>query len=161
MTPRKEVFIKIKESLSELPVLELVDLQRKQFSQPKENYPSYFTAALIEIKAIDWQTMVEQKQEGKATVDVVFYCKDGWMEQHDSTTDPEHGLIEIDVIDSIVEQLQGLKGETFKQLDLSKEETVDEAEEMMSYRLSFTTVIYRTINPRFSKKKITIPPTTA
>ena len=89
MTPRKEVFIKMKQSLSELTVLELVDLQRKQFSQPKENYPSYFTAALIEIKAIDWQTMVEQRQEGKATVDVIFYCKDGWMDQHNDTTDPE------------------------------------------------------------------------
>lgn len=161
MTPRKEVFIKMKQSLSELTVLELVDLQRKQFSQPKENYPSYFTAALIEIKAIDWQTMVEQRQEGKATVDVIFYCKDGWMDQHNDTTDPEHGLIEIDVIDAIVEKLQGLRGDTFKQLDLSKEESVDEADEMMSYRLSFTTVIYRKINPRFSNKAITIPPITA
>ena len=125
MTPRKEVFIKMKQSLSELTVLELVDLQRKQFSQPKENYPSYFTAALIEIKAIDWQTMVEQRQEGKATVDVIFYCKDGWMDQHNDTTDPEHGLIEIDVIDAIVEKLQGLRGVTFKQLDLAKEESVD------------------------------------
>ena len=158
MTPRKEVFIKMKQSLSELTVLELVDLQRKQFSQPKENYPSYFTAALIEIKAIDWQTMVEQRQEGKATVDVIFYCKDCWMDQHNDTTDPEHGLIEIDVIDAIVEKLQGLRGDTFKQLDLAKEESVDEADEMMSYRLSFTTVFYRKINPRFSYHKITITP---
>jgi hypothetical protein len=156
MTPRKELFIKVKQSLSELTVLELIDLQRKQFSQPKENYPSYFTAALIEIKAIDWETMVEQRQVGKATVDVLFYCKDGWMDQHNDTTDPDHGLIEIDVIDSIVEQLQGLRGDLFKQLDLSKEETVDEADEMMSYRLSFMTVIYRKINPRFSSKKISI-----
>jgi hypothetical protein len=156
MTPRKELFIKVKESLAELTVLELVDLQRKQFSQPKENYPSYFTAALIEIKAIDWETMVEQKQVGKATVDVIFYCKDGWMDQHNDTTDPEHGLIEIDVIDTIVEQLQGLKGDYFKPLDLSNEETVDEADEMMSYKLSFSTVIYRKINPKFSSKKISI-----
>jgi hypothetical protein len=62
------------------------------------------------------------------------------------------------VIDAIVEKLQGLRGDTFKQLDLSKEESVDEADEMMSYRLSFTTVIYRKINPRFSNQKITITP---
>jgi hypothetical protein len=154
MTPRKELFIKVKQSLSELTVLELVDLQRKQFSQPKENYPSYFTAALVEIKTIDWETMVEQRQEGKATVDVIFYSKDGWMDQHNDTTDPDHGLIEIDVIDSIVEQLQGLRGDLFKQLDLSKEETIDETDEMMSYRLSFTTVIYRVINPKFTGRKI-------
>lgn len=161
MTPRKELFIKVKESLSQLSVLELVDLQRKQFSQPKENYPSYFTATLIEIKTIEWETMVEQKQVGKATVDVIFYCKDGWMDQHNDTTDPDHGLIEIDVIDSIVEQLQGLRGDLFKQLDLSKEETIDEANEMMSYRLSFSTVIYRKINPRFSSQKLSINTPTA
>ncbi|MFB9065578.1 hypothetical protein ACFFUQ_16270 [Flavobacterium branchiarum] len=140
--------------------MELVDLQRKQFSMPKENYPSYFTAALIEIKAITWQTMVEQKQEGKATVDVTFYCKDGWMDQHNGTADPEHGLIEVDVIDNIVEQLQGLRGDSFKQLDLTNEESVDDAFEMMSYKLSFSTVIYRRINPRFSSRKISIQPTT-
>ncbi|MDN3673089.1 hypothetical protein QWY99_08515 [Flavobacterium branchiarum] len=160
MTPRKELFIKTKEALSELLILELVDLQRKQFSMPKENYPSYFTAALIEIKAITWQTMVEQKQEGKATVDVTFYCKDGWMDQHNGTADPEHGLIEVDVIDNIVEQLQGLRGDSFKQLDLTNEESVDDAFEMMSYKLSFSTVIYRRINPRFSSRKISIQPTT-
>lgn len=157
MTPRKEIFIKVKEALAQLPELELVDLQRKQFSEPKENYPSYFTAALIEIKAINWETMVEQKQTGKATVDVIFYCKDGWMEQYNGTTDPEHGLIEIDIIDIIVEQLQGLRGDNFKALDLANEETVDEAFEMMSYKLSFSTIIYRHIKPRFSNKKITIP----
>lgn len=156
MTPRKEIFIKVKEALSELTVLELVDLQRKQFSQTKENYPSYFTAALIEIKSIDWETMVEQKQVGKATVDVIFYCKDGWMDQHNDTADPEHGLIEIDIIDSIVEQVQGLQGDYFKPLDLSNEDTVDEADEMMSYRISFTTVIYRKINPKYTQKKLSI-----
>lgn len=160
MTPRKELFIKIKEALAQLPELELVDLQRKQFNQPKENIPSYFTSALIEIKAIKWETMVEQKQVGNATVDVTFYCKDGWMDQHNGTTDPEHGLIEIDVIDTITEQLQGLKGDYFKPLDLSNEETVDEADEMMSYRLSFTTVIYRKINPKYSARKLSITETT-
>lgn len=160
MTPRKELFIKVKQALTELPELELVDLQRKQFSQPKENLPSYFTAALIEIKTIDWQTMVAQKHEGKATIDITFYCKDGWMDQHNGTTDPEHGLIEIDVIDSIVEQLQGLRGETFKPLDLSQEDTVDDTEEMMSYRLSFTTIIYRTINTKYANTKLSITATT-
>lgn len=156
MTPRKELFINIKQALSQLPVLELVDLQRKQFSQPKEDYPTYFTAALIEIKAVQWETMVEQKQAGKVTVEVVFYSKDGWMDQHNGTADPEHGLIEIDVIDSIVEKLQGLNGDSFKTLDLSSEESVDEADEMMSYKLSFTTVIYRKINPKYTATKMNI-----
>lgn len=155
MTPRKELFIKTKLALAQLPGLELVDLQRKQFAMPKENYPSYFTAALIEIKAIKWETMVEQKQKGEATVEVTLYCKDGWMDQYNGTTDPEHGLIEIDIIDTIVEQLQGLKGDSFKALDLANEESVDDAFEMMSYRLSFSTTIYRHIKPKFTNKKLT------
>lgn len=156
MTPRKEIFIKTKEALSEISQLEMVDLQRKQFSQPKDNWPSYFTAALIEIRAINWTTMVEQKQEGKVTIDVTFYCKDGFSDFHKGTTDPEHGLVEIDIIDNIVEQLQGLKGETFKPLNLSNEEAVDEAEEIMSYRLSFETSIYRSINSKYTYKKLKI-----
>lgn len=158
MTPRKELFIKIKQALSELPELELVDLQRKQFSTPKENYPSYFTAALIEIKSIAWQTMVEQRQAGNATVEVMLYCKDGWMDQHNGTADPESGLIEIDLIDKIVEQLQGLQGDYFKPLDQTNDEAVDEADEMMSYRISFSTVIYRKINPKHTLKKLTVQP---
>lgn len=156
MTPRKELFIKVKEQLATLPVLELIDLQRKQFTNPKENYPSYFTAALIEIRSITWAMMVEQKQEGKCILDVTFYCKDGWMDQHNNTTDPEHGLIEIDVIDDIVEKLQGFQGDQFKPLNHIYEEPVEEGEEIMSYRLSFETSIYRTINQKYTYKKLKI-----
>ena len=156
MTPRKELFIKIKEALTQIPELELVDLQRKQFSNPKENYPSYWTAALIEIKAVRWESMVENKQEGECTIDVILYTKDGWLDQHDSTADQEHGLIEIDLQDTIVEKLQFLKGDYFKPLELTNEANEDEDSEMMSYRLSFSTLIYRRVNPQYSLKKITI-----
>lgn len=156
MTPRKELFIKIKEALTQIPELELVDLQRKQFSNPKENYPSYWTAALIEIKAVRWESMVENKQEGECTIDVILYTKDGWLDQHDTTADQEHGLIEIDLQDTIVEKLQFLKGDYFKPLELTNEANEDNDGEMMSYRLSFSTLIYRRVNPQYSLKKITI-----
>ena len=156
MTPRKELFIKIKEALTQIPELELVDLQRKQFSNPKENYPSYWTAALIEIKAVRWESMVENKQEGECTIDVILYTKDGWLDQHDTTADQEHGLIEIDLQDTIVEKLQFLKGDYFKPLELTNEANEDDDGEMMSYRLSFSTLIYRRVNPQYSLKKITI-----
>jgi hypothetical protein len=158
MTPRKELFIKIKEALIQIPELELVDLQRKQFSNEKENYPTYWTAALIEIKAVRWESMVENKQEGECTVDVILYTKDGWFDQHDTTTDEDHGLVEIDLQDSIVENLQFLKGDYFKPLQLTNEANEDEDSEMMSYRLSFSTLIYRRINPKYSNRKITINP---
>ncbi len=155
MTPRKELFIKIKEALALIPQLELVDLQRKQFSNPKENYPTYWTAALIDIKNINWESMVEQKQEGKCNVEITLYCKDGWMDQHDGTADNEHGLIEIDLIDTIVEQLQFLQGDYFKPLEQTADETEDSDGEIMSYKISFSTVLYRKINPKYTSKKLT------
>lgn len=158
MTPRKELFIKIKEALAQIPELELVDLQRKQISNPKENYPTYWTAALIEIKAVRWESMVENKQEGECTVDVILYTKDGWLDQHDTTADDEHGLIEIDLQDTIVEKLQFLKGDYFKPLQLTNEANEDEDSEMMSYRLSFSTLIYRRINPQYSTRRLTLNP---
>ena len=158
MTPRKELYIKIKEALTQIPELELVDLQRKQFSNPKENYPTYWTAALIEIKAVRWESMVENKQEGECTVDVILYTKDGWLDQHDTTADDDHGLVEIDLQDTIVENLQFLKGDYFKPLQLTNEANEDEDSEMMSYRLSFSTLIYRRINPKYSNRTITINP---
>lgn len=158
MTPRKELYIKIKEALKQIPQLELVDLQRKQFSNPKENYPTYWTAALIEIKAVRWESMVENKQEGECTVDVILYTKDGWLDQHDTTADDDHGLVEIDLQDTIVENLQFLKGDYFKPLQLTNEANEDEDSEMMSYRLSFSTLIYRRINPKYSNRTITINP---
>lgn len=158
MTPRKELYIKIKEALTQIPQLELVDLQRKQFSNPKENYPTYWTAALIEIKAVRWESMVENKQEGECTVDVILYTKDGWLDQHDTTADDDHGLVEIDLQDTIVENLQFLKGDYFKPLQLTNEANEDEDSEMMSYRLSFSTLIYRRINPKYSNRTITINP---
>lgn len=158
MTPRKELYIKIKEALTQIPQLELVDLQRKQFSNPKENYPTYWTAALIEIKAVRWESMVENKQEGECTVDVILYTKDGWLDQHDTTADDDHGLVEIDLQDTIVENLQFLKGDYFKPLQLTNEANEDEDSEMMSYRLSFSTLIYRRINPKYSNRTITIKP---
>jgi hypothetical protein len=158
MTPRKELFIKIKQALTLIPELELVDLQRKQFSNPKDNYPTYWTAALIQITDIQWEIMVENKQEGKCTVDVILYTKDGWMNQHDTTADPEQGLIEMDLQDTIVEKLQFLHGDYFKPLQLTSEGNEDEDSEMLSYRLSFKTTIYHHINSKYTKVKFNPTP---
>ncbi len=159
MTPRKELFTKIQEALKNgVQELELVDLQRKQFASPEKSYPSYWTSALIDIKTIRWESMVENKQEGECTVDVTLYCKDGWLDQHDGTADANGGLTEIDLIDAMVESLQFLKGDYFKPLELSNESSEDVDSEIMSYTLSFTTLIYRRVNPRYSNRTITINP---
>ncbi|NHN26769.1 hypothetical protein FIA58_013875 [Flavobacterium jejuense] len=155
MTPRKEIYIKLKEALATIPEIELIDLERDQFKQPKDNYPTQFTAVLIDIKAIRWESMVENKQEGNSTIDVTLYTKDGWLDQHDGTADDEHGLVEIDLQDTIVEKIQFLKGDYFKPIELTNEESIMLGE-VMSYKLTFSTLVYRRINPLYTNRKVTI-----
>lgn len=156
MTPRKELFITIKNQLKNIPQLEIVDLYRAQFENNK--LPNIFTAALIRINKIDWDCMTEQNQEGQVTVDVLFYCKDGWMDQHHITTDPDDGLTEIDIIDEIAEKLQFLNGNQFTDLHQTSDETLEQShEEIMSYVISFQTMIYRKLNNKYPQKgKLTI-----
>lgn len=156
MTPRKELFTSIKNKLKEIPELEYIDLFRNQFKDSEnEDFPSYWTAALIRINKITYETMTEQNQEGSCSVDVILYCKDGWMDQHNNTTDPEDGLMEIDLLDAIAEKLQFLFGNQFQPLQQTEDETEEQTmEAIMSYRQSFDTKIYRTIAPKYQPKKI-------
>lgn len=157
MTPRKELFITIKNKLKEIPQLELIDLFRDQFRDTENDFPSYWTAALIRINKITYETMTEQNQEGNCSIDVILYCKDGWMDQHNNTSDPEDGLMEIDLLDAIAEKLQFLKGEQFKPLLQTDDETEQiTMEAIMSYRQSFKTNIYRKIASKYTTKKINI-----
>jgi hypothetical protein len=157
MTPRKELFITIKNRLKEIPELEYIDFFRDQFKESEEDFPSYWTAALIRIPKITYETMTEQHQEGSCTLDIILYCKDGWMDQHHNTSDPESGLMEIDLLDKIAEKLQFLQGEQFKPLQQTEDETDDiTMSAMMSYRQSFKTKIYRTLAPKYQPKKISI-----
>lgn len=155
MTPRKEIFIKIKEALQTIPQFELVDLDRGQMSAEKE--PHLFVAVLIRINRINWETMTEQNQEGRASVDVTLYCRDGWLNQYQNTEDTEHGLNEIDLLDAIAEKLQFLRGEQFKPL----EQTGDEIDSQtmkgnFAYRLSFDTMIYRKLAPKYKTVKMSL-----
>jgi hypothetical protein len=155
MTPRKELFIKVKTALMAIPQLELVDLHRNQFKS--KSFPDQFTAALIKITKIDWQTMTEQNQEGQTSIDVILYCSDGWMDQHNGTTDEDHGLNEIDLLDAIAEKLQFLKGDNFWALEQTDDETEEqEMAGIFSYRQSFSTVLHRKLAPKYQTKKIII-----
>jgi len=155
MTPRKELFIKIKEKLMTIPQMELVDLERKQMQS--DRFPDLFVAALIRINKISYETMTEEKQEGNVSVDVILYCRDGWLNQHNGTEDPQHGLNEIDLLDTIADKLQFLQGEQFKPLQQTEDETEEqEMKGMFSYRQGFSTMIYRKLAPKYQPKKITL-----
>lgn len=155
MTPRKELFIKIKTALMTIPELELVDLERQQMQSDK--FPDLFVSALIKINKITYETMTEQNQEGTTSIDVVLYCRDGWMNQHNGTEDAEHGLNEIDLLDEIAEKLQFLLGDQFTPLQQTDDETQEQTMKgMFSYRQSFSTMIYRKLAPKYQTKKITL-----
>lgn len=155
MTPRKELFIKIKQTLKLISELELVDLNRKQLDSEVQHY----TACLIKTPTIQWETMVENKKEGTAEVEVTLYTKDGWLNQHNGTTDSEHGLVEIDLIDKVTEALEFLKGDYFKPLELVLEEESEVSDkEIMSFRLVFSTMVYKRINYPYQNKKLTLTP---
>ena len=157
MTPSKEIFVKIQEALKPIEKLELIDLDRKQFQKGKENYPGCFTAALIKLPRINYQSMVEQRKEGTAEIEVVLYCKDGWMHQHQNTADPNNGLTEIDLIDTIVEALEGLTGNCFTQLEQTVEDENEISEDdLMSFSIQFSTNVYKLINPKYTKQKISL-----
>ncbi|WBX72907.1 hypothetical protein PG913_08320 [Tenacibaculum pacificus] len=157
MTPSKEIFIEVQKALKSITKLELIDLDRKQFQKGKENYPGCFTAVLIKMPSIQYQNMTEQIKEGTTTLEIILYCKDGWMEQHQNTGDPNNGLSEIEIIDDIVKVLEALSGKSFTKLtQISEEENEISDDELMSYRISFTSKIYKTVNKKHSLKKLSI-----
>lgn len=154
MTPRKELFIAVKEKLMTIPQLELVDLDRAQFDQ--EDFPNLFVAALISIPQITYETMTNEIQYGETLVKVTLYCRDGWRNQHNGTADLEHGLIEIDLLDEIAEKLQFLTGVQFKPLQQTEDATEEvEMKGMFAFSQTFDTRIFRKVNSSYTTKSIT------
>lgn len=158
MTPRKEIFIAVKTQLQSIPQIELVDLDRGQFDAPSDNYPDLFTAALITVAAINYTCMTEQRQEGTATIEVKLYTQDGWMDQHQNTADPTHGLTEIDLLDSMAQALQHHAGNSFTPLQLQREAQVPDEPGRLVFIQTYTCNIYRTINPKYTTQHINLTP---
>ena len=143
-TPRKELFVKVKKALATIEGIELIDLQRGQFDNPENGYPEIWTACLIQVMPITYETMTQHLQEGECEFHIDFYCKDGWTDQHLGTADAEEGLMELDILDKITDTIQFLKGEQFKPVQQVREEELRLSDDgIMSYRITFTTRIYR------------------
>lgn len=157
MTPRKELYLKIRDAVGEIAGIEYVNWHRNQFASGKE-IPECWTACLIKVVSIKWETMVEQVQEGNAIIEVYLYTKDGFADQHYQTADVDDGLHEIELIDEVVERLQFLKGDLFKPL----QQTDDEDEEtdyhgLMCHKLVFSSLVYKKTGQKYFPKKLSIP----
>ena len=154
-TPRKELFVKVKKALATIEGIELIDLQRGQFYNPENGYPEIWTAALIQVMPIAYETMTQHVQEGECEFHIDFYCKDGWTDQHLGTADPEEGLMELDILDKITDTIQFLQGEQFKPVQQVREEELRLSDDgIMSYRITFTTRIYRQTPYPYEPKKL-------
>ncbi|WP_286768178.1 MULTISPECIES: hypothetical protein [Sphingobacterium] len=152
MTPKKELYLSVRDRIGTVTGIEYIDINRNQFGPGKENYPQYYTASLIRITGITWETMVEQLQEGLATVEVILYTLDGFADQLFGTMDQDDGLTEIDLIDDITDKLQFLEGSSFRPLQQIDEGSIDtDIEGMMAYRMTFNCQVYRKTASRYTK----------
>jgi len=155
MTPCKEIFLAIRTALNAVEGIEYIDLYRNQFAKDKESYPPYLTSCLIKIADITWGSMTEQQQEGLVNVEVILYCFDAWAEQQNAAGG--EGLIEIDLIDGITNALQFLYGGQFKSIQQTTDKTEDtEVNGLMAYKLSFSTLVYKKVKPKYSSRKMQI-----
>lgn len=155
-TPRKELFIKIKKALANVRGLELIDLQRGQFDTPEKGYPDVWTAVLIQIMPIRYSTMTEYAQQGECEFHIDFYCKDGWTNQHLGESNTDDKLMELDILDQIADVLQFLYGEQFKPIEQIGEQQLQTNNGIMSYRLTFSTLIHRQKKYPYQKRKLII-----
>lgn len=153
MTPRKELYASVLKKLKCISLLELVDLQRGQMEDPNQWFGSHYTAALVEIENINYESRTNKQIEGNATVSIYLYVKDGFMHQQSGSSDAGNGLNEIDLIDEITESLQFLQGTQFVKFELSNEAAEESpAFGIMAYRLDFETWI----NKQTSQKYVNI-----
>jgi hypothetical protein len=158
MTSRKQLFLDTRERLATIPELEVIDYHRNQMTNGTNQYPNQFTIALIKIGVTDFVTMTESIKDGSnATVEIHLYIKDGWMDQHQDTTDPHGGLIEIDLIDKIEEALEDMQGDDYRPLKVSQEDEIpNDGEPMMGFIIRFNTKIFKRINYKYTKRQIQI-----
>jgi len=149
MTPRKEIYLAIKDELVTIPEIGYVDLHRNQFAPGKESYPPHAVACLVKVVAIQWDAMSEQMQEGSALVEATLYL----FETHPN---PEvvgvDSLVAMDLIDAITAKLRFLKGELFKPLEQMLDESLEtEVDGLLAYKLSFISTIYKRTAPKYQE----------
>lgn len=153
MTPLKELFITARDRLKNLPDLEYIDLYRGQFENSENSYPNLFRAALIRINGIDYTPMTQGIQEGVAALDILIYSFDRFADQHQDTSDPQEGLADIDLIDTITGELVGLSGQTFRPLSLTQQ-GIEETDFTLAYKVSFTAPVYFKLKQGYTPQRL-------
>ncbi|TDL99610.1 MAG: hypothetical protein C4K58_06880 [Flavobacteriaceae bacterium] len=150
MTPRSELFIKIKEALSGLPFFELIDWNKGQFDNPENSlYGTIYTAALISVDGIEWGNRSGEVKEGTATITITLHTKDGYQNQFEGVDDPHEGLSEIYLIDQTTTALEFLTGEYFKPLQLTNEGGLPTTEGDFAYTLTYETTCFNQLPKRY------------
>ena len=152
---RKELITSAKTALAAIGKFELIDLQKGQFSDPEGNFGTIYTAALIEVGNIKWETTTGNNKEGEASLKIYLYTKEGFAGQHQGTTSPQDGLQEIELIEQVVEKIEKARGKGLKPFLLESEGAITPPGfGMMAYQLDFHTYVYYQ-NQRYKNQKIT------
>lgn len=111
----------------------------------EKQYPFNFPAGFISIGRIQWEDMTLNVQEGNVLIDVyLFFNKFG--DTFEGATDKEDSFADIDVVETIADELQWLEGSPFKELTLVIEEDLAERYNRPGWKLTFKTIVYKQVN---------------
>jgi hypothetical protein len=105
----KDIYLRIKKTAEkEMPYLQYIDLQKKQFEKATENYPIPIPALLVEFKGADFSNIGKQGQIGDSSVNIYFYKNLVTDTFNDAELESET-LELLDVKDKLFQVFQGLK----------------------------------------------------
>lgn len=159
MKPRKEIFSVLRDKLQPLVTagtVKFVDINKGQLSQPEKVYPIPFPAVLLQIDATQYQHKVEDRVEGDTTItlNVAFH---NHYESFVGSPNASESDDLLDLLDTIVETLAYTRGETFTDLELSREQFLPYTYNGLHvHQISYTCKTYHKIQVK-PKVKITIP----
>lgn len=108
-------------------------------------YPFPFPASFISIKRITWEDMTGDAKEGTVEIDVyLFFEKFG--DTFEGATDKDDSFADIDLVETIADDLHWIEDSPFKELTQTAEEDLTDRYERPAHKLSFQTIVYKQVN---------------
>lgn len=149
MKTRKEIYQKITEKLQPLKdndTIKYIDLNKGQLQSPEKSFPFGFPCVLIQIDAIRYSHMVEDRVEGEATITLLI----AYRHNFDSFVgSPSKSSSEdlLDLFDTIIDTLGYTRGDNFTDLHLSSEQFLPyDFKGLHVHQLTYTATTYHQIH---------------
>lgn len=111
----------------------------------EKQYPFNFPAGFVSIRNIQWEDMTLDVKEGNVLIDVyLFFNKFG--DTFEGATDKDTSFEDIDVVETIADELHWIEESPFKELTQVNEEDMTERYERPAFKLTFKTIVYKQVN---------------